>query len=87
MDNQIYLDKNGIQICDDDILYDGTHYWSYATYGTMGKDKDGNRMKVPMDPYLFACTYGYQHDLSAELFDGMEIVGNAIDTPHLLECD
>lgn len=70
----IFYDKNGKQIEDDDVLWDGKIHWSYTNRKEQGE-------------YLISCEYGYLHELSQDLFNQMSYVGKHKDCLHLFECD
>lgn len=70
----IYKDKGGNEIFDGHVLFDGNYHWVMS-------------ISLQNGQYLFCCNIGYNHELTQELFSGMEIIGFENDHQHLLECD
>lgn len=68
-------DKNGTDLKDDNVLFDGKIYWR------KGYNEPTN------EHYLLSCEKGYEHDLSKA--SEMEIIGtyNEKEHAHLFVCD
>lgn len=71
-------DKNGIEIFEDDILFDGTDYhriYTSESRPTLGEIE------------MICCTLGYTHNIKQSDLISFERIGSFDENKHLLECD
>ena len=67
-------DKNGIPLSEDDVVYDGYHYYHIYTSG---------RLQFEM----FSCSNGYIHSIQPGTMQYFERVGTFEECEHLMDCD
>lgn len=70
-----FIDKNGTQIHEDDVITDGNAY--YRIYW--------NEKQPQVE--AISCTHGYLHNLSQKDLAQFERIGSYAENEHLLECD
>lgn len=65
-------DKNGIEIKDDDVLFDGDTYWRYCVHQVDGV-------------YLLSCEKGYCYETTPAHLSLFEVIGPFKGNEHLFE--
>lgn len=68
------LDKVGARLFEDDVVYYGDHY--YRLY-----------LRENGEIEMFACTFGYEHDITPDKAAQFKRVGTFPDLKQLLACD
>jgi len=75
------IDKDGVQLYDDCIIYGHLENDAEMHYFRLGKSpNDGSNEMI-------ASTYGYVHNVTQDLLTHFELIGLALDNLHLLKCD
>lgn len=67
-------DKDGNQIFNEDVLFGENTYWSIWKIESRQIE-------------MFACTFGYKHNVTQETIKDFKRMGDFETNKHLLECD